>query len=70
MKIIVDAFWDEDAAVWVASSRNDIGLVTEAATIEELHQKLSTMIPDLLAPRPGPFEVELVARSHQTIAAE
>ncbi len=44
----VDAFWDEDAAVWVATSDNVPGLATEAETIEALSQKLRAMIPDLL----------------------
>ncbi len=43
-----DAFWDTDAAVWVATSDNVPGLATEAKTIEALSQKLRTMIPDLL----------------------
>ena len=32
MKIVLEAFWDDEARVWVASSRDDIGLVTEADT--------------------------------------
>lgn len=71
MKVVVEAFWDAEAGVWVASSADNIGLATEAATIEELQKKLSVMIPELLEDdSSGPFEVELVARSVQTIAAE
>jgi hypothetical protein len=44
----VDAFWDEDADVWVATSENVPGLSTEATTIELLSQKLRSVIPDLL----------------------
>jgi hypothetical protein len=44
----VDAFWDADAAVWVATSEDVPGLATEADTIETLTQKLHQMIPDLL----------------------
>jgi predicted RNase H-like HicB family nuclease len=44
----VKAFWDAEAAVWVATSETILGLVTEAATIEELAQKLRNMIPELL----------------------
>jgi Domain of unknown function (DUF1902) len=43
----VSAFWDADAAVWVATSEDVLGLATEADTIEALSQKLR-MIPDLL----------------------
>lgn len=70
MKIVVEAFWDDDARVWVASARGNIGLATEAETIEELQRKLAIIIPDLLGDvRDGPFEIELTARSHQTVAA-
>ena len=40
MKIVVDAHWDEQAKVWVAVARGDIGLVTEATTVEELERNL------------------------------
>ena len=44
----VHAFWDTDAEVWVATSENVPGLVTEASTIESLTQKLREIIPELL----------------------
>jgi predicted RNase H-like HicB family nuclease len=44
----VEAFWDAEASVWVATSETILGLVTEAETIEELTQKLRSIIPDLL----------------------
>ena len=44
----VDAFWDPDSAVWVASSDNIPGLATEADSIEALSQKLRSLIPELL----------------------
>lgn len=44
----VQADWDPDANVWVATSDDVPGLATEAATIEELTQRLRTMIPELL----------------------
>jgi hypothetical protein len=45
---IVDAFWDADATVWVATSNDIIGLATESSTIEQLTQKLHPIIPELL----------------------
>lgn len=69
MKVLVEAFWDDEAHVWVASSADDIGLHTEADTVEELTARLARIVPDLLDDQPGPFEIELVTRSHQTIAA-
>ncbi|MEH2049827.1 DUF1902 domain-containing protein [Nostoc sp.] len=44
----VQAFWDKDAEVWVATSEDVPGLVTEASTIESLTEKLREMIPELL----------------------
>ena len=45
---LVRAEWDSDALVWVASSDNVPGLVTEADIIEALETKLQTMVPELL----------------------
>ncbi len=44
----VEAFWDSEALVWVATSEDVPGLVTEAETIEALTQKLRVMIPELV----------------------
>jgi len=46
--LIVKAKWDPDVSVWVATSKDVPGLVTEAATAEELEQKLQVMIPELM----------------------
>lgn len=46
--ILVRAEWDPDAGVWFAMSDDVPGLVTEAATLEELERKLHVMIPELL----------------------
>lgn len=70
MKIVVDAFWDDEAKVWVALARDGIGIATEAQTMEQLQQRLAVIVPDLLSDdHNGPFEIELIARSHQTVAA-
>jgi predicted RNase H-like HicB family nuclease len=44
----VQADWDPEAAVWIATSADVPGLATEAETIEELTNKLRIMIPELL----------------------
>ncbi|MCC5622486.1 DUF1902 domain-containing protein [Nostoc sp. CHAB 5715] len=46
--IKVDAFWDSEAEVWVATSEDLPGLVTEAASNEALVEKLKVIIPELL----------------------
>lgn len=44
----VQAGWDPEAGVWVATSDDVPGLATEAETIERLTEKLRTIIPELL----------------------
>ena len=44
----VRAEWDEEASVWVATSDDVPGLVTEEATMEGLIEKLKVIIPELL----------------------
>ena len=46
--LTVKAIWDKEESVWVATSEDIPGLVTEAATAEELEQKLQVMIPEIL----------------------
>jgi len=53
------AEWDSEARVWVASSDDVPGLVTEAGTCEELIEKLKIMIPELLALNGGYREDDL-----------
>ena len=47
-ELMVKAFWDEKAEVWVAESEDVPGLITEAATMEALISKLKVLIPELL----------------------
>ena len=46
--ILVRAEWDPEAEVWVATSDDVPGLVTEADNPAELERKLLVMIPELL----------------------
>ena len=45
---VVKAEWDEEALVWVATSEDVPGLVTEAPTLEDLLAKLRTLVPEML----------------------
>lgn len=47
--IVVRAEWDSEAKVWVATSDDVPGLVTEAATPDDLLETLQELIPELLA---------------------
>lgn len=44
----IRAEWDDEAAVWVATSDDVPGLVTEAETMELLSTKLKSLVPELL----------------------
>lgn len=46
--IVVRATWDNEASVWTAASSNLPGLITEAASLDELDAKLPDLVHDLL----------------------
>jgi hypothetical protein len=48
MTLEIHAEWDEDAAVWVATSEDVPGLVTEAANMALLVERLKKIIPELM----------------------
>jgi len=65
MPIVVHADWDPEVEVWVATTQDLRGLVTEADTIERLRAKLPGMILDLLEEggiSDLPASIEIVAR--------
>ena len=70
--IVVTADCDPEAGVWVATSRDLRGLVTEAETIEALRAKLPGMILDLLEEAgvsDMPASIEIIARVSDRLAA-
>lgn len=46
--IIVRATWDDEAEVWVATSKDIEGLAIEAPTIEALEPKVVAALSDLI----------------------
>jgi predicted RNase H-like HicB family nuclease len=70
--IIVHADWDPEAGVWVATTHDLKGLVTEADSIEALRAKLPGMVLDLLE-ETGisdlPPSIEMVARASDPLHA-
>ena len=64
---LVRAEWDAGVGVWVGTSDDVPGLVTEAQTIEALDAKLKHIVPELLQangcmPADGQVMIELLAR--------
>lgn len=46
--LVVNAVWDDEAKVWVATSDQVPGLVTEAENPDALIKKLRVLIPEML----------------------
>ena len=47
-KLLVAAQWDDEAKVWVATSQDIPGLVTEAPTLDALLERVLAVAPELL----------------------
>ena len=45
---IINALWDTEAGVWVATSDDIRELVTDSKTFEALLKKLRTLVPELM----------------------
>lgn len=52
----VKALWDVDAGVWVATSDDIPGLVTEATSLDELLKRVIAVAPELLEDNAHLFE--------------
>jgi Domain of unknown function (DUF1902) len=49
----VHAHWDDDARVWWAESDEVPGLATEAPDLDQLHENVRMIAPDLLRENKG-----------------
>ncbi|WP_323015199.1 DUF1902 domain-containing protein [Devosia sp.] len=47
-KLLVTAQWDDEAGVWVATSDDIPGLVTEATSLDGLLERVLAVVPELL----------------------
>ena len=47
-KLVVVARWDDEARVWVATSDDVPGLVTEDKSLDNLVRRVTKVIPELL----------------------
>ena len=48
MSYRIDMIWDEDAAVWVATSEDVPGLVLESGSFDALLERVRNAVPELL----------------------
>ena len=69
----VRADWDEEAKVWIATSDDLPGLVTEADSLDLLSEKLEVLVPELLEANglldDGEVPYELLARKFSVAQA-
>ena len=72
IRIVVRAIWDDEAEVWVATSEDVPGLVTESASLDDLMRRCEELVPELLdlnnawPADPGQFApVELIAQRNR-----
>ncbi len=71
----IQAFWDTEAEVWVATSDEVPGLATEAEKLENLNDKLREIIPELLILNgileedyQGLIQIELICHRQEIIS--
>ncbi len=55
----IQAQWDEEAGVWVATSEDVAGLAIEASTMEALIERLKIVIPELMELNRIPIEEDM-----------
>jgi hypothetical protein len=70
--IQIDARWDDEAHVWIATSDDAPGLVVEAASWQSMIDEVRAILPDLLElDATGAREVSLTfkAETHLGLAA-
>jgi len=46
---VINLEWDDEAAVWVATSEDVPGLVLESGSLDALAERLRSAVPELLA---------------------
>ena len=44
----IDLFWDNEASVWIAESREIPGLILESGSFDALVERVKIAVPDLL----------------------
>lgn len=71
MKIVADVRWDGEARVWYAVARGKIGLATESESLDELRERILSVLPDLLdMPDLTGIDVHGISTAQKPIAAE
>jgi hypothetical protein len=48
MEYVIDTVWDDQAAVWIATSDDIPGLVLESGSLDALYERVRMAVPELL----------------------
>ncbi|MDR2197025.1 MAG: DUF1902 domain-containing protein [Coriobacteriales bacterium] len=67
----VSFFWDNEAAVWIATSDEVPGLVLEAGSLDALMERVRHAVPELLSlnrTEQGDFALHFYSERHEHIA--
>ena len=70
MEYIVKLIWDSEAAVWVATSDDILGLVLASGSFDALLERVRIAAPEMLAlnhTKP-PFTLTFLSERHERIA--
>lgn len=65
MSYLVDLLWDEEAAVWVATSEDVPGLTLESGSFDALVERVRIAVPELLALNGSKGDITLTLRSQR-----
>lgn len=71
-QIAIEAVWDDEAGVWIASSDDVPGLVVEADTWPRLLEEIGRILPDVIelnGLKLDPSEFTVRVESHVTLTA-
>ncbi len=70
MDYIITFTWDDEAAVWIATSNDIPGLVLESGSYDALVERTRFAIPELLSlnsSEPQPFSLTIKSERHERI---
>lgn len=48
MKYIVNLLWDDEVRVWIAEDTNDVGLILEDASYDNLLRRVADALPEIV----------------------
>lgn len=71
MEYTINFTWDNEAAVWIATSDDIPGLVLESGSFDALLERVRIAAPELLAlnsPQNQPLILSFVSERHERIA--